>query len=407
MIKKSERCANILAYVRQNWKKTLRQPILKTEQADIILPYPFVSPCMDGRPFVDIYYWDTYFINLMLIQLGEYDYARGNLEDIAYLIGKYGYMPNYTKADGFLRSQPPLFSKGVEDFVSITNDGDFMKRMLPFMEKEYTFWQTERMTPIGLNRYGWNADDAELETFARNIRQRLHLNIEDCTAEKGGHLFAEAESGWDFSPRFGLRCADFCPIDLNSILYETENILAVFCEKCGEEKKALQYSETAKQRKIRMQRYMCGEDGLYYDYNFKESKCTDIRSCASFLPYQSGISSDQKGCERLFHALDATYGINVCEKRENSGSFQWDAPNMWPPMVYFAYEALQKTGLFEESKALRKKFTDTVEHTFAKYGRLYEKYNTQTGSVGADCEYQTPEMLGWTAGVYLYLKNQD
>ena len=236
-IKKSERCANILAYVRQNWKKTLRQPILKTEQADIILPYPFVSPCMDGRPFVDIYYWDTYFINLMLIQLGEYDYARGNLEDIAYLIGKYGYMPNYTKADGFLRSQPPLFSKGVEDFVSITNDRDFMKRMLPFMEKEYTFWQTERMTPIGLNRYGWNADDAELETFARNIRQRLHLNIEDCTAEKGGHLFAEAESGWDFSPRFGLRCADFCPIDLNSILYETENILAVFCEKCGEEKK--------------------------------------------------------------------------------------------------------------------------------------------------------------------------
>lgn len=105
--------------------------------------------------------------------------------------------------------------------------------------------------------------------------------------------------------------------------------------------------------------------------------------------------------------MDATYGINVCEKRENSGSFQWDAPNMWPPMVYFAYEALQKTGLFEERKVLRKKFTDTVEHTFAKYGRLYEKYNTQTGSVGTDCEYQTPEMLGWTAGVYLYLKNQD
>lgn len=406
MIRESEEYTVISEYIRRNWTKTLRQPILKTEKEDILLPSPFVSPCMDGKPFVDIYYWDTYFINLMLNNLGEHDYAKGNLEDIAYLIGRFGYMPNYTKADGFLRSQPPLFSKGVAEYVSIKNDREFMKRMLPFMEKEYNFWQTERITPIGLNRYGWNADDAVLETFARNIGHRLHLSMEDCTAERGGQLFAEAESGWDFSPRFGLHCADFCPIDLNCILYETENILADFCAKCGEAEKSQQYSEAAKQRKSRIQLYMRGEDGLYYDYNFKEGKCTNIRSSAAFLPYQSEISADAKGCERLFHALDASYGMNVCEERKNSGRFQWDAPNMWPPMVYFADDALRKTGLQAESRVLRKKFTATVEKTFARYGRLYEKYNTQTGSIGADCEYLTPEMLGWTAGVYLTLKSQ-
>ena len=219
MIRESEEYTVISEYIRRNWTKTLRQPILKTEKEDILLPSPFVSPCMDGKPFVDIYYWDTYFINLMLNNLGEHDYAKGNLEDIAYLIGRFGYMPNYTKADGFLRSQPPLFSKGVAEYVSIKNDREFMKRMLPFMEKEYNFWQTERITPIGLNRYGWNADDAVLETFARNIGHRLHLSMEDCTAERGGQLFAEAESGWDFSPRFGLHCADFCPIDLNCKMF--------------------------------------------------------------------------------------------------------------------------------------------------------------------------------------------
>ena len=103
---------------------------------------------------------------------------------------------------------------------------------------------------------------------------------------------------------------------------------------------------------------------------------------------------DAKGCERLFHALDAAYGMNVFEERKNSGLFQWDAPNMWPPMVYFADEALRKTGLLAERRALQKKFTATVENTFARYGRLYEKYNTQTGFIGADREYLTPEMLG-------------
>ena len=34
-----------------------------------------------------------------------------------------------------------------------------------------------------------------------------------------------------------------------------------------------------------------------------------------------------------------------------------------------------------------------------------EKYNIFDGSANAIGEYGTPEMLGWTAGVYLALKN--
>ena len=40
---------------------------------------------------------------------------------------------------------------------------------------------------------------------------------------------------------------------------------------------------------------------------------------------------------------------------------------------------------------------------FAAHGKLFEKYNGLTGDIDAVSEYGTPEMLGWTAGVYMNL----
>jgi len=39
---------------------------------------------------------------------------------------------------------------------------------------------------------------------------------------------AEAESGWNFNPRFDGRCEDFCPVDLNSNLYIYETNFIIF-----------------------------------------------------------------------------------------------------------------------------------------------------------------------------------
>lgn len=35
--------------------------------------------------------------------------------------------------------------------------------------------------------------------------------------------------------------------------------------------------------------------------------------------------------------------------------------------------------------------------------KLWEKYDASVGVVSVTKEYKTPEMMGWTAGVYLYL----
>jgi hypothetical protein len=33
---------------------------------------------------------------------------------------------------------------------------------------------------------------------------------------------------------------------------------------------------------------------------------------------------------------------------------------------------------------------------------LWEKYDAVRGGMGVSTEYGTPEMMGWTAGVYVY-----
>jgi alpha,alpha-trehalase len=59
-------------------------------------------------------------------------------------------------------------------------------------------------------------------------------------------------------------------------------------------------------------------------------------------------------------------------------------------------------GLDEEAKRIAKKYNNTVESNFVKTGRLWEKYDAVMGGIGESAEYETPEMMGWTAGVYVY-----
>ena len=42
------------------------------------------------------------------------------------------------------------------------------------------------------------------------------------------HYYAEAESGWDFSARYGGKALHFVQSDLNAIIYRTEKILEEF-----------------------------------------------------------------------------------------------------------------------------------------------------------------------------------
>lgn len=45
-----------------------------------------------------------------------------------------------------------------------------------------------------------------------------------------------------------------------------------------------------------------------------------------------------------------------------------------------------------------------MEKVFEETGNLWEKYNVVEGNINVSNEYEMPAMMGWTAGVYLELK---
>ena len=109
------------------------------------------------------------------------------------------------------------------------------------------------------------------------------------------------------------------------------------------------------------------------------------------------------GIDVLLGALELPFGIQAAEPVSGT-SFQWGDRNGWACLQLVAVEALKNCGRRTDAMRIAKKFVSAVEQTFVQTGKLFEKYNMQMGNADAVSEYGTPEMMGWTAGVYLVLK---
>jgi alpha,alpha-trehalase len=70
------------------------------------LPHPYVVP---GGRFREIYYWDSYFTMLGLLESGRRDLARDMVRDFAHMIDAFGHVPNGARTYYLSRSQPPVF----------------------------------------------------------------------------------------------------------------------------------------------------------------------------------------------------------------------------------------------------------------------------------------------------------
>lgn len=397
-------------YIKNRWQDTIHSPEEKNHGI-IRLPRPYSVPCANVKDmYTDFFYWDTYFTNLGFLADGHADQVENNLDIMDYFIRNLGYVPNSNYLTD--RSQPPLFSRGVWDLYQYTGEKRILEKYIYAMEKEYEFFQLDRNTPCGLNGY----DSEILRSRAKDDYSWLSERVKefrdtvDEQVELIKDLMAIAESGWDFNPRFdmeGHRFAsrEFAHLDLNCLLYDVEQILSQIHTIFGNEEKAKRYQQSAKERKEKMEQLMVNsENGIFYDYNYKENVLSPIGSCASFYPYAVGISDDREAAKKLLEKLELEHGISACEYRgENVEYLQWDYPSMWPSNVYFCYTGLKRIGLNAEADRIAEKYMNTVERCFEQSGALWEKYDAKQGTVSVTSEYDTPEMMGWTAGVYRFL----
>ena len=90
------------------------------------LPEPYVVP---GGRFRELYYWDSYFTMLGLVESGRHDLALDMVRDFASLIDTYGHVPNGTRTYYLSRSQPPFFYAMV-GLLDPQGSGGFLRALL-------------------------------------------------------------------------------------------------------------------------------------------------------------------------------------------------------------------------------------------------------------------------------------
>lgn len=399
-------------YISSSWTKTVRE----TPEDDgtlIGLPFPYTVPSPEGM-FQELYYWDTYFTNEGLIRDGLVGLAHGNVDDMLYLVDRYGFIPNGNRTWYLSRSQPPFLSQMVRSVFEARPDTLWLARAYPTLEREYAFWMTERISECGLNCYsGKGADENLVAEFVKTGERRLkHIFITPGmpAAEHdrlGRNFVAEAESGWDMNPRFDRRCGDFCPVDLNSLLYMYETNFADFARILGKGETVVEeWKQKAERRRKLMSEFMFDKlRQQFYDYDFVNGKRSDVLSAAVFTTLFAGLATKAQavGVVCGLELLEFRYGLSVCEDRHYEYEYQWSFPNCWPSSTFMTVMGLADYGYHRDAVRLSEKYIRLVLESYAKTGKLWEKYNVIKGTESVGSEYETPEMLGWSAGTFVSL----
>lgn len=391
-------------YIFEKWPQTVRETPFGSVGAEdrlIALPRPYTVPCTDGN-FQEMYYWDTYFTNRGLLLSGRLQTVLDNIENFIYLIDTYGFIPNGSHKSMLNRSQPPFFGMMVRDIYRQTGDKKWLARCVAALEREYAFWESKRKSENGLNHYDTDADEARLARAVKMYGERTGITHDEDILYWGKGVLAEAESGWDFCARFAGRCHEYNAVDLNALLWFDEKFLAFAARELGTGGGS-EWEQKSAERYEKMLQLMRGEDGVFYDYCYATGKRSAVRSAASFFPYFVGMCDTDAGVDALLDALELPFGVQASEPVGDT-AFQWAQINGWPCLQLVAVEGLCCVGRRADALRIAEKYVKAIEQTFAKTGKLFEKYNLLVGSADAVSEYGTPEMMGWTAGTYLVLK---
>lgn len=391
-------------YIKLHWDECI-----KTNMSDdgtlIGLPYPYTVPAVGH--FDEIYYWDTYFTNIGLDLCGLQYQSKYNTDNMLYLVEKYGYMPNGNRTYYIGRSQPPFLSEMVKNVYNFYKDKSWLGGAYITLEKEYSFWMKERVSKIGLNTYGgyYGKTKEEQANVIDEFKSRVgYIPQENSDEEMAKHTVVSCESGWDCNPRWEFDGFNFAPVDLNSLMYMFEKNMEFFASELenNDEKK---WEKRAQERKEIIEKYMKGNDGVLLDYNFEKEKQSGIFSAASFYPLYANLADEncaQKTVENLFR-IEGDYGIYCCEKNDMPGEYQWDYPNGWACLQYITVKGLHNYGYVADAKRIAEKYISLVDDNFEKTGGIWEKYNVKDGNIEVKNEYKMPQMMGWSAGVYLVL----
>ncbi len=414
-------------HINELWK-VLERTNRRDRGSLIALPNTYIVP---GGRFNEQFYWDSYFIMLGLASSGKWKTIEGMVKNYAYMIRKFGFIPNANRTYFLTRSQPPFFSHMVR-LLSRHKGQGVLAEYLPYMLLEYRFWMkgrsklarqehkafarvAEMPNGIMLNRYYDNKTTPRPESLHED--QTAADEAPDRQPDRVFlHLRAAAESGWDFSSRWfsdthnigTIHTADLIPIDLNCLLYDLEQTIAEAYRLCHQSVLARRFEVAAERRAKGINTYCWNSrTGFFFDYNFHHGEQTPHFTLAAVFPLFSRIATTEQAravADRIEKDFLKPGGLTTT--LTNSGQ-QWDAPNGWAPLQWIAIQGLRNYGYHSLAREIKSRWVKTNLKIFSEKKKLVEKYNVvDTHHLGSGGEYPLQDGFGWTNGVLSALLNE-
>jgi alpha,alpha-trehalase len=387
------------------------------------LPYPYIVP---GGRFREIYYWDSYFTMLGLRESKQTSVIENMVNNFAYLINTYGHIPNGNRSYYLSRSQPPFFSLMVQLLAAEKGDAVY-KTYLPALDKEYAYWMDKTAPtkhvvkmPDGsvLNRYYDRDDIPRQESYYEDVTLANGIASPAAKAALYRNLRSGAESGWDFSSRWfadprnmaTIQITDIVPVDLNSLLYNLELVIAKAKKLKGAAKDASLFAQRAEKRRQAIEKYCWNAKiGFYFDYNLRSKKQHTAITAAGVFPlcfinlYPESMQAKGKAVANVLRQHLLKDG-GIVTTTQQTGQ-QWDAPNGWAPLQWMTVWALSRCEQYQLMTDIVERWTKLNEKVYANTGKFMEKYNVvDTHLEAGGGEYPSQDGFGWTNGVYLAMK---
>ncbi len=375
-----------IEYINAYWPRIVRHN--PHDQGTLIgLPRPYLVPS-DGPMFNEMYYWDSYFIALGVMGTNLENIVVDIVDNMAYLLDRFGFVPNGSRFYFTSRSQPPFFTQLVWLALEVKKrrgDADcdaWLQTMMARGEREHeTVWlgaaqPHHRVIFDGLSRY-------------------FDINYLD--------ILASCESGWDHSTRCDERWLEHLPVDLNSILYVREMDFARAAELSGDLEKAQSWRERADARAKKIHELMWDETaGFFFDYDVTAKARNPHASLAGFFPLWAGLATPgqaQRAVETWLHQFLKPGGlVTTLESQEGR---QWAWPNGWSPLQWVVDAGLERYGFTAEARDVRVRWLENNVRVFERTGKMWEKYNVvDPDTHGEGGVYGHVTGFGWTNAVF-------
>ncbi len=386
----------------------------------LALPRPYVVP---GGRFRELYYWDSYFTMLGLIQSGRQDLAQDMISDFSWLIDRYGHIPNGTRTYYLGRSQPPFFFEMVAA-MQPQDPAAAWARYLPQLRGEYAYWMAGAESlksgaarrvvrlPDGtlLNRYWDDLDSPRDESWREDVELARRSGREPQQLYRD--IRAAAESGWDFSARWlrdpqslgSIETTQIVPVDLNSLLFGLEEAIRAGCERAGDRPCALDFTRRGAARHRAIDRFLWDPTrGWYADYRWRDGQPTAVLSAATLYPLFESLASATQAAQVAAAVRTTLLARGGLLTTAVTSGQQWDAPNGWAPLQWIAVRGLRDSGGAALAATIACRWLVNVTTAYHHSGRLVEKYNVVNSGGGSGGEYPLQDGFGWTNGVTLRL----